>query len=359
MFQKKLIMALQRKQYSMVFPKVNKYIILFFAVALLVAGARAYQLFQYIFKENVKKEYVLFIHEGDTYDQVLKTLTDNEVLYDLKAFKWVSKKKKYPAAVKPGRYLLKKGMNTNQVVNMLRAGVQDPVNVVFNNIRFKEQFAGAISKYLQADSLSLLALFSPETARKYGFLPENFSAMFIPNTYQFYWTTSATEFADRMKTEYDRFWNEARKTKAQQLGLTPPEVATLASIVQEETNKNDEKPIVAGVYLNRLKKGIPLQADPTVKFAVGDFAIQRVLNSHLETESPYNTYRYAGLPPGPISFAEISSIDAVLNYQKHNYLYFCAREDFSGYHNFARTLSEHNRNAEKYRSALNKLKIWK
>ena len=192
----------------------------------------------------------------------------------------------------------------------------------------------------------------------YGFTPENFKAMFIPNTYEFYWTTSAEEFVERMNNEYNKFWNDERKTKAGQIGLSPVEVSILASIVQAEVSKNEELKTVAGLYINRLKKGIMLQADPTVKYAVGDFAIKRVLNKHLEIDSPYNTYKYAGLPPGPINFPEIQAIDAVLNYEKHNYLFMCAREDFSGYHNFAVNNAQHARNAAKYREALDRNRIF-
>jgi UPF0755 protein len=181
--------------------------------------------------------------------------------------------------------------------------------------------------------------------------------MFIPDTYEFYWTTSAEEFADRMKSEYDKFWNGERKIKAEEIKLSPAEVTTLASIVQAETAKKEEQKRIAGLYMNRLKRGQLLQADPTVKYAVGDFSLKRILNVHLQTESPYNTYKYAGLPPGPINFPETTSIDAVLNFEHHNYLYMCAKEDFSGYHNFAVTLDEHNRNAAKYRAALDRNNI--
>jgi UPF0755 protein len=180
-------------------------------------------------------------------------------------------------------------------------------------------------------------------------------AMFIPNTYEFYWTTSAEEFGDRMKKEYEAFWNEERQGKARNLNMTPTEVATLAAIVQEESNKKSEKPRIAGVYINRLRKGMPLQADPTVKFAAGDVTLRRILNRHLEIDSPYNTYKNAGLPPGPITFPEIQSLEAVLNFEEHNLYYFCAKEDFSGYHNFARTHAEHERNAARYHSALDSM----
>ena len=353
-------MPFRQKSRLMVFPKVGKYIIIFFAIAFIVVGIRAYQLYGFIFQENIKKEFVLFIPENASYQQVDDSLHINEVLISEKAFKWVSKKKDYPKLIKTGRYHLKKGINSNQIVNKLRSGKQDPVNVTFNNVRFKEDLAGKVSKYILADSIDILNLFSNETMiSDFGFNNESFRAMFIPNTYELYWTTSADDFAIRMKSEYDRFWNNSRRDKAESLELTPEEVITLASIVQSETIKEDELRTVAGLYLNRLKKGIKLQADPTVKYAVGDYSLKRVLKKHTQIDSPYNTYKYAGLPPGPIAFADIASIDAVLNYENHNYLYMCAKEDFSGYHNFAKTLRQHNQNARNYQKALNQKRIYK
>ena len=232
--------------------------------------------------------------------------------------------------------------------------------VTFNNVRTREELAGKLAKQLQSDSLSFLTAFKNDSnAIRNGFKPETLPALFIPNTYSFYWTTTPAVFLTRMKREYDAFWNEARKLKAKALGLTTDQVATLASIVQEESNKNDEKPVIAGVYLNRLHKNWPLQADPTIRFALGDFTIRRILTAQLAVDSPYNTYKNAGLPPGPINFPEISSLEAVLNACVHDFFYFCAKEDFSGYHNFAKTLSEHNQNARKYQEALNKMKIFK
>ncbi len=353
-------MSIEQNSRIMLFPKIGKFIIIFFAVAFIVVGIRAYQLYQYVFEENVKTNYILFISESTTFKQISDSLHINNVLKNENAFKWVSKKKNYPTTIKPGRFLFKKGMNTNQAVNILRSGIQEPVDVTFNNVRFKEELAGKVSKYIQADSVSILNLFSDENKIiEYGFNTETFRTMFIPNTYEFYWTTTAEEFANRMKKEYDRFWNAERKTKAKKLNLSPEEVIVLASIVQSETIKPDELKRVAGLYINRLKRGILLQADPTIKYAVGDYSIKRVLNEHLEIESPYNTYKYAGLPPGPIAFSEVSAINAVLNYEEHKYLYMCAKEDFSGYHNFAKTLTQHNRNAAKYREALDKNRIYK
>jgi len=352
-------MPLKTRNKLMLFPKIGKIIIVVFAVAFIITGLQAYKLFRYIFTENVTRDYILIIPEEATFDQVTDSLVTNDVLINNKAFLWVSKKKEYPGMINPGRYLLKQDMNTNELVNMLRIGNQEPVNITFSNIRFKEDFAGEVSKYIEADSTEILTLFHDTSLiRDLGFTQETFPVMFIPNTYEVYWTTSPSEFVGRMKIEYTRFWNETRTAKAEQLGLTPVEVSILASIVQEETIKEDEKPVVAGLYLNRLKRGLALQADPTIKYALGDFEIRRVLSAYLEIDSPYNTYKYTGLPPGPINFPEISSIDAVLHYEEHNYLYMCAREDFSGYHRFARTLPEHNRNAQRYRQALNRNKIY-
>jgi len=352
-------MPLEPNNKLMLFPRIGKTIIIIFAIAFILVALQAYRLFRYIFNENVKSDVVLIIPERATFNQVTDSLELKDALLNYKAFKWVSKKKKYPDLIKPGRYLLEKNMNTNDLVNMLRIGKQNPVNVTFYNIRFKENFAGAVSKYIEADSIDVLNLFSDTSLiEEFGFKQESFRAMFIPNTYEVYWTTTPINFFKRMKIEYESFWNESRRKKAEDLGLTPVEVSILASIVQEETIKKEEKPIVAGLYINRLKRGIALQADPTIKYAIGDFTIRRVLNEHLKMESPYNTYENAGLPPGPINFPEISSIDAVLNYENHNYLYMCAREDFSGYHNFARTLTEHNRNAARYRQALNANRIY-
>lgn len=353
-------MSIDQKSRLMIFPKIGKAIIIFFAFAFIVVGIRAYQLYGYIFDENVKTESVLYISEDNDFQQVLESLKTKNVLINEKAFKWVAKKKDYKHSIKPGRYEIKKGLNTNQLVNKLRSGNQDPIELTFNNVRFKEDLAGKISKYIVADSVSILNLFSDEQKiSEFGFNTENFRTMFIPNTYEFYWTTTADEFVNRMKLEHDRFWNKSRIERAEKIELKPEEVIILASIVQSETVKADELKTVAGLYLNRIKKGIPLQADPTIKYAIGDYSIKRVLTKHLEVDSPYNTYKHGGLPPGPIAFPEISSIDAVLNYESHKFIYMCAKEDFSGYHNFAKTLSQHNRNAAKYRKALDKNRIWK
>lgn len=353
-------MAIDKKTRALLFPKIGKWSMIVFALLLLVAGVRAFELFGYIFKENVKKDAVIYIPSDASFEDVEALLIEQDLLYNMKAFSWVSKKKEYKKNIKPGKYELKKGWNTNQLLNVLRGGMQDPVDVTFNNVRTFEELAGKVNPYFEADSMQLLATFTSEKQNNnYPFGHENFMAMFIPNTYEFYWTNSPEQFVERMYKEYQRFWNDSRKKKAEELGLSLVEVSTLASIVQEESVKGEERPVIAGLYLNRLKRGMLLQADPTIKFAIGDFTVRRITNAMLEIDSPYNTYKYAGLPPGPINFPEITSIDAVLNAKEHNFLYMCAREDFSGYHHFARTLSEHNRNAARYRQALNRNRIWK
>jgi UPF0755 protein len=243
---------------------------------------------------------------------------------------------------------------------MLRSGSQTPVKFTFNNIRTIEQFAGRVAEQLEMDSVSLVnAVKESATLKEMGFDDESAAALFIPNTYELYWNIDANDFVEKMTNEYNRFWNEERRSKAESLNMNPIEVSILASIVDKETTKVSEMPRIAGVYVNRLKKNWLLQADPTLVFALGDFEIKRVLDVHKEIESPYNTYKYIGLPPGPICIPSIAAIDAVLNAEKHKFFYFCAKDDLSGYHVFARNMREHNKNAEKYRKALNKMKIWK
>jgi UPF0755 protein len=328
----------------------------------LIVGYYGYNRF---YKPNVRVEdengeSYLYIHTGSSFEQVLSSLTENKYLCDPKSFEWMAIKMNYPNHIKPGKFKISDGMTNRSLLNMLRSGTQVPVKVVFNNIRFKHELASAVSKQIEADSTDLLRILDNENLLgKYGFNKQTVMSVFIPNTYEFYWNTSAEEFLERMNKEFKKFWTEKRLKKAEDIGLKPTEISTIASIVEEESQKKDERPIIAGVYINRLKKDMYLQADPTVKFAVGDFTVKRILDKHLTYDSPYNTYLNKGLPPGPICIPSISAIEAVLNYQKHEYIYFCAKEDFSGYHNFARTLEQHNENANKYRKALNKNKIWR
>lgn len=259
---------------------------------------------------------------------------------------------------KPGRYLLRPGMNVIEVARMLKLGEQTPVRITFNNVRTPAQLAGKLGRQFDADSVSFAqVLTSDSLARTLGFDSVTLFSMFIPNTYEFYWTASPQEFVTRMKREYDRFWAAGRDEKRDRSGLSRLEVMTLASIVYEETRKVDEMPRIAGVYINRLRRGIPLQADPTVKYAMQDFGLRRILYKHLKYPSPYNTYVNKGLPPSPICMPSIDAIDAVLGYERHDYLFFCARPTFDGYHNFARTLREHNANARAYSAELNRRRI--
>ena len=297
-----------------------------------------------IYQSNVsldyQKEVFIYIPTDASFEDVLQQLTEKGIIISSSSFRWISERKHYTKNIKSGRYLIQDGMNNNELVNLLRSGRQTPVNVVFNNVRTKEEFAGKISHQLELDSAQIIRGYA-----RYSFLNPlgldafTVSSLFIPNTYEFYWNTTVTSFLSRMVAEHHHFWNDSRQSKAKRLNLTKEEVVTLASIVEKETLQKSEQPVVAGLYLNRLKKGMKLQSDPTVIFAIGDFSIRRVLKKDLKYDSPYNTYKYKGLPIGPISLPSIRAIDAVLNYQKHDYLFMCAKEDFSGYHNFAKLLS--------------------
>lgn len=297
---------------------------------------------------------VLLIPRGATYETVLDSLNGKELIHDQISFGFLSKFMEYRDNIKPGRYEIVPNSSNRAIISKLRSGDQDEVKLTFNNIRLKSELAEKLASNLSIDENVLLdKLNDPQVCEKYGFSPNEIMSMFLPDTYFLWWTLTEDEFLDRMKFEYDKFWTEERLNKAEATGMSPVQVSTMASIVQSETNKGDEQPRVAGVYVNRIKNGIPLQADPTVKFAVGDFGLKRILNKHLSIDSPYNTYKVKGLPPGPIALPEKRAIDAVLNFEDHNYLYFCAREDFSGYHNFASTLAEHNANARRFHTALN------
>jgi UPF0755 protein len=326
------------------------------------AGYLVYHYYAKIYVSNTKiesSETFIYIPTGSNFQGVIDTLSANQILIDKNSFIWLSGIKKYRYNIEPGRYLLRSGMNNNELINLLRSGQQIPVKVVFNNIRTKEELSESIAQQLEFFQQELLKLLNDQDyVRQYGFNKHTINCMFIPNTYEFYWNTTAVEFCKRMHTEYKKFWTEQKKEKAKKIGLSPVEVSILASIVQAEQNNHDgEKPRIAGLYINRLKRGIRLQADPTLIFAKKDFSIKRLLNKDKKLDSPYNTYKYEGLPPGPINLPEISSINAVLNFEKHNYLYMCAKADFSGYHNFSKTLRQHNVYARRYRQALNRKRI--
>ncbi|MFM1874881.1 MAG: hypothetical protein RL266_618 [Bacteroidota bacterium] len=328
-----------------------------------LGGVSVWELYSLIYRPNVgldEDKVYFYIPTGSSFQDVSNALVEQGYIRSQASFEWVSEQKKYKLNVKAGRYRLKDGMSNNELVNLLRAGLQEPVQVTFNNVRFKEELAGRIGRAIEADSTKIIDLLnSKEFISNYGFTTETFLTLFLPNTYEFWWNTSAEQFVDRMALEYKTFWTAERKQKAKNLGLSQSEVSILASIVQKETNKNDEKPTVAGVYLNRLKRGMLLQADPTLVYANRDFEARRVLNWHKQIDSPYNTYKYKGLPPGPICLPSIQSIDAVLNTKPHNYLYFCAKADGSGYHSFASTYNEHLKNAREFQRELNKRKVYR
>ena len=331
-----------------------------FLLLLVVGVWIGFKAYNYAFSPNVKAEAETYVYipTGSSYDNVIEILKASGLVIDIESFEKVAKYKGYGDKVIPGKYKLTDGMSNNDLVNMLRNGKQTPVNVTFISVRSLEILAGKVCVNIEADSSEIVALLKDESvAAKYGFNSRTFCSMFIPNTYEFYWNTSAEEFVQRMADEYKKFWNDDRKAKANALGLSQSQVTTVASIVECETQKNDEKARIAGVYINRLKKDWLLQADPTVVYAVGDFGLKRILKKHLEIDSPYNTYKYKGVPPGPICIPSTKSIDAVLNYEHHNYMYFCAKEDFSGYHNFAVTNAQHEANARRYHDALRKAGI--
>ncbi len=321
----------------------------------------------YLFYKNVFRPVdasypvTVYIPTGATIDNVCDTLTKYGLVKHPKLFYMLAEKKNYTNRVKPGRYVFTKPVSLNSLINILRSGSQSPVSVRFNSgIRTVEKLAEVLTRNLETDAASVEKLLRDKKfLKRLGFTGTTVLAMFIPNTYEVYWNISAEDLIFRMKKEYEKFWRAGRDEKARKIGLTRVQVSTLASIVCKETLKNDEKPVISGVYINRLKRGIPLQADPTVIYANKAWTAKRVTTKMLQVESPYNTYKHKGLPPGPICIPDIASIDAVLNYKKHNFLYFCAKEDFSGYHNFAVTLSQHLNNARRYQRALNRLRIYK
>ncbi|MPL93045.1 hypothetical protein SDC9_39170 [bioreactor metagenome] len=300
----------------------------------------------------------LYISDDDQFEDVLEQIKDKSLLINDFTFKVLAKQIKYDQKIRPGRYKITPGMSNFILLRKLRGGKQDPVKLVINNIRTKEQLAGRLSSMIMADSLSIInALNDSVFLKQYDLNPYNAVIFFIPNTYEVFWDTDTKELFDRMKKEFNAFWNEDRLTKAAAIPMTQTEVMTLASIVEEETNKKKEHPIIAGLYINRLKINMPLQACPTIRFALNDYTINRVLIRHLQVKSPYNTYKNKGLPPGPIRLPSPTTIDAVLNYEKHDYLFMTAKETLNGEHNFAVTYAEHSINAKKYQQELNRLGI--
>ncbi|MDG2151681.1 MAG: endolytic transglycosylase MltG [Polaribacter sp.] len=331
-----------------------------FASFLLLSGILGYNYYQKIFGKAIIRETVLFVYSSDTLLDIKNKISEFSSKND--AFLMVAAKKGF-SKPRIGRYLLKEDMSNNDLINLLRSGNQAPIKLSFNNQDTLEKLAGRVAQQLETDSISLLNSFTDSTFLSKNNLTEaSVLQIFIPNSYEFYWNTSPKKFRDKMLREYNLFWNSSRLKKAVALNLSKSEIITLASIVQKETAKIIERPIVAGLYLNRLKKGWPLQADPTIIYCIRknkgqDFVVKRVLTADLEIKSPYNTYKNKGLPPSLISMPDISAIDGVLNAQKHSYFYMCANIDKLGYHTFARSLKQHNRNAAKYHKWLNKQRI--
>lgn len=336
--------------------KRNQVIVLALALQFLSSCGYYYDRYKPNTQTPEGKSVALFIPSNATFEQVMDSLNGKNILVNEQLFRSSAERNEYVQNIKPGKYLIESNWTNKKLIQLLKSGRQTPVKVTFNNVRSIYSLAGKVSKQIEADSLSIVSYLSDDAMlqAKYGLDAANIGILFLPNTYEFYWNTNAEKFVDKMQKEYDKFWNEERKAKAKAIGLTPREVSVLASIVQaEQTSKKSEWPTIAGLYMNRLQKNMLLQSDPTVIFAWNDPSIRRVLFKHLEIDSPYNTYKNLGLPPGPILIPETGVIEAVLNYEQHNYLYMCAKEDLSGAHNFAKTLSEHAVNAQKYQRALN------
>ena len=334
---------------------LKKVILATLILGLVLMGGFAYYVYRTLFLDNtafLNTEAHIYIATGSNFQQVLEDI--GPLLKNEESFIALAKRKGYIGNVKSGHFLLKKGMNNNDIINTIRSK-NSPILVKFNNQERLEDLAGQLAGQIEPDSLSILnALKDSAFLTQNAFTTQNALGMYLPNTYEVYWNTSATNFRDKMLKEYQRFWNETRKAKAKQIGLSETQVISLAAIVQKETAKVEERARVAGVYLNRIKAGMYLQADPTViyakKLVEDDFeqTIKRVLYKDLEIDSPYNTYKYAGVPPGPIAMPDISSIDAVLNAEQHDYYYFVADVNRFGYHKFAKTLAQHNANKAEY-----------
>ncbi|SET04675.1 endolytic transglycosylase MltG [Prevotella sp. kh1p2] len=329
-------------------------------LCLMVIGGLVYYYFFSSFLASPQTAYV-YVDPDDNVDSVFAKLTPVASHHGLQGFSTLARHSAYMKKVRTGRYGIQPGDGALTVFRHLKNGMQTPVNLTIPSVRTLDRLAGELSQKLMLDSTTLYRKLTDEaTCRKYGYDTTTIACMFIPNTYDVYWNIPADKFLDRMDKEAKAFWNDDRTAKAQQMGLSKTQVITMASIIDEETANDGEKPMIAGMYYNRLKyrdaeypNGMPLQADPTIKFALRRFDLHRIYNNMLYTNSPYNTYKNVGLPPGPIRIPSVAGIDAVLNYAKHDYLYMCAKEDFSGTHNFARTYDEHLRNAAKYAAALN------
>lgn len=326
-------------------------------IGIACAGTIYYLLFAPQF-HPAKTAYV-YIDRDDTADSIYNKVEKAGNPGNFTGFRWMARWRDYPRQIHTGRYAIRPNENVYHVFSRLYRGYQEPMNLTIGSVRTVDRLVRSVGRQLMVDSAEIARVMNDSAVlQRLGYTPETLPCLFIPETYQVYWDMSAEDFLERMQKEHRKFWNRERLDKAACIGLTPEEVCTLASIVEEETNNNAEKPMVAGLYINRLHSGMPLQADPTIKFALQDFGLRRITNAHLNIDSPYNTYLNPGLPPGPIRIPSPVGLDAVLNYTRHNYLYMCAKEDFSGTHNFASNYSDHMKNARKYWKALNERKIF-
>jgi UPF0755 protein len=331
-----------------------------FIIIGLLAGS--YGLYKTILTPNVnlsfEQEEYLYIPTGADYEQVIRILNEKKLIKNSATFEFLASGMNYKKHIHPGRYEIKANMSNKDLIMMLRSGRQKPVKLVLRNHRTLKELTGIVSEKLEADSTELMELLSDSSyLQTFGLRKDEALCLFIPDTYEFYWNTSAKKFLRKVTTAYKKYWNDKRIRRAESLGLTVASATILASIVEKETSKNDEKSRISGVYLNRLKKEMKLEADPTLVYASGDFGARRILAWHRNYESPYNTYKYKGLPPGPICMPSKTTLDKVLDTETHNYMYFCARADFSGYHSFATNYSQHLENARKFHKELDKRNI--
>ncbi len=336
--------------------EVKKVKLVLFLVGSVLLISFTFYAYQIIYLPNIlveRNNKMFIVRPGTTYRKILEDLGKGNYVNDMVSFSFLARLSGYDKNIMAGRFILRSGMTNLEAIKVLKSGKQEPVKITFSYVRSKQELAEKLTKNIGVSPDEFEeALEDFVEKNNEGFTKENVRCMFLPNTYEVYFNVIPEELIERMHVEFKKFWNEERIAKAKKIGLTPIEVSILASIVQAETLKQDEAPIIAGLYINRLKKDIALQADPTLVYASGDFSLKRIYNVHKEIDSPYNTYKYPGLPPGPINIPQIANIDAVLSFKESNYFYMCAKEDFSGYHNFAANLSEHSMNARKYQKAL-------
>ena len=341
---------------------INKKILISVIVFSTLLSTISVYLYQMFYSPNFlinQKDKFLIIEDNMNFNDVRNKLIQDTILNDVLSFSVLSKAMKYNQNIKSGAYKIKSNMSNYSLIKMLRSGNQTPINISFNHARKIEDLAKIITKDLNITNDEFMEFINNKKNNLYGFNTKNIMAMFLANTYEVYWNISIESLFNKMHSEYTKFWSKERINKSNELKMSNIDISILASIVASETLKMDEANTIAGVYINRLKKNMYLQADPTLVYAANDFSIKRVLNKHKKIASPYNTYVNKGLPPGPIKLTTKEYIDAVLNYEKHKYIYFCAKDDFSGYHVFATKLSEHNKNAKKFQRALNKRKIYR